>query len=202
MNSKCCAANKRTAAGALEGGTMTDEKIIKGLKKRKRSSLEKAIAKYSAYVNVVVYNVIGAFMSREDIEEAAADTFIALWNSAEYLKDDGNLRGYLGVTARNRAINKLREIKPHEKLENDVPCMEGSPENRYIKAEAGRRLYDAVMQLGEPDSEIMLRYYYNGEKVREISEAMDIGASTIKTKLKRGREKLKELLTEGSADYE
>lgn len=40
----------------------------------------------------------------------------------------------------------------------------------------------------------MLRYYYNGEKIREISKAMDINASTIKTKLKRGREKLKNYL--------
>ena len=42
---------------------MNDEKIIKGLKNRKRSSLEKAIEKYSAYVNVVVYNIIGGKMS-------------------------------------------------------------------------------------------------------------------------------------------
>ena len=45
---------------------MNDEKIIKGLKNRKRSSLEKAIEKYSAYVNVVVYNIIGGKMSKED----------------------------------------------------------------------------------------------------------------------------------------
>ena len=42
----------------------------------------------------------------------------------------------------------------------------------------------------------MLRYYYNNEKIREISQAMDINISTVKTKLKRGRERLKQLLSE------
>ena len=40
----------------------------------------------------------------------------------------------------------------------------------------------------------MLRYYYNGEKIREISRTMDINTSTIKTKLKRSRERLKNYL--------
>ena len=70
----------------------------------------------------------------------------------------------------------------------------GNPETETLKADESRRLYEAVMLLGEPDSEIMLRYYYNGEKIREISKSMDINASTIKTKLKRGREKLKKYL--------
>ena len=48
----------------------------------------------------------------------------------------------------------------------------------------------------EPDNEIMIRYYYNGEKIREISKAMDINISTVKTKLKRSRERLKEMLHE------
>ena len=34
---------------------MNDEKIIKGLKNRKRSSLEKAIEKYSAYVLSLIH---------------------------------------------------------------------------------------------------------------------------------------------------
>ena len=74
---------KETASSELMFGRlflfmkpMNDEKIIKGIKNRKRSSLEKAIEKYSAYVNVVVYNIIGGKMSKEDIEEAVSDVFI------------------------------------------------------------------------------------------------------------------------------
>ena len=51
---------------------MKDKDLIKGLKNKKRSALEKVIETYSAYVNVVVYNTIGNAMSKEDMEEVIA----------------------------------------------------------------------------------------------------------------------------------
>ena len=176
---------------------MNDEKIIKGLKNRKRSSLEKAIEKYSAYVNVVVYNIIGGKMSKEDIEEAVSDVFISLWNNAEYINGESDsLKAYIGAIARNKAKNKMREIKECCELDKNSYSDEGNPEKELDRGETGRMLYGMIMELGEPNNEIMIRYYYNGEKIREISKAMDINISTVKTKLKRSRERLKEMLHE------
>lgn len=173
---------------------MKDKDLIKGLKNKKRSALEKVIETYSAYVNVVVYNTIGNAMSKEDMEEVISDVFISLWNNGIYIKDDCELRPYIGAIARNKAKNKLREMKNTIELNEKIVSDKGNPETEAVKADESRRLYDAVMNLGEPDSEIMLRYYYNGEKIREISRAMDINTSTIKTKLKRSRERLKNYL--------
>ena len=173
---------------------MKDKDLIKGLKNKKRSALEKVIETYSAYVNVVVYNTIGNAMSKEDMEEVISDVFISLWNNSEYIRDEGELRPYIGAVARNKSINKLRERKNTVELNEKTVSDRGDPETEALKADESRRLYDAVMSLGEPDSEIMIRYYYNGEKIREISRAMDINTSTIKTKLKRSRERLKNYL--------
>ena len=52
---------------------MKDKDLIKGLKNKKRSALEKVIETYSAYVNVVVYNTIGNAMSKEDMEEVTME---------------------------------------------------------------------------------------------------------------------------------
>lgn len=108
---------------------MNDEKIIKGLKNRKRSSLEKAIEKYSAYVNVVVYNIIGGKMSKEDIEEAVSDVFISLWNNAEYINGESDsLKAYIGAIARNKAKNKMRELKECCELDKNSYSDDGNPE--------------------------------------------------------------------------
>lgn len=173
---------------------MKDKDLIKGLKNKKRSALEKVIETYSAYVSVVVYNVIGLSSTKEDMEEVISDVFISLWNNNEYIRDDSELRPYIGAVARNKAKNKLRELENTVELNEKTAADIGNPETETLKADESRMLYEAVMLLGEPDSEIMLRYYYNGEKIREISKAMDINASTVKTKLKRGREKLKNYL--------
>lgn len=62
---------------------MKDKDLIKGLKNKKRSALEKVIETYSAYVSVVVYNVIGLSATKEDMEEVISDVFISLWNNSE-----------------------------------------------------------------------------------------------------------------------
>ena len=51
-----------------------------------------------------------------------------------------------------------------------------------------------IYELGEPDSEIFMRYYFYDEKISRISNIMDIKSGTIKTKLARGRKRLKEIL--------
>ena len=57
-------------------------------------------------------------------------------------------------------------------------------------------IWKAVMQLGEPDSEIFVRYYKYGEKLRHIAGTLNLNISTVKTKLARGRKKLKQILSE------
>ena len=51
------------------------------------------------------------------------------------------------------------------------------------------------MSLGEPDNEIFIRRYKFDEKLKDISKATGINISTIKTKLSRGKFKLKKILS-------
>ena len=64
----------------------------------------------------------------------------------------------------------------------------------YKENTADSVVWDAVMSLGEPDNEIFVRYYKFGEKIREIAKATGVNPSTVKTKLSRGKRKLKEIL--------
>ena len=51
--------------------------------------------------------------------------------------------------------------------------------------------------LGEPDREIFLRYYYYEQKIAEIADEMAMNAGTVKSRLRRGREKLRQTLEKG-----
>lgn len=63
---------------------MTNElKLLHNLKAKKKNSLEKAIKIYTPYVSTVIYNTVGGAVSKEDIEEVIADTFILLWQNAD-----------------------------------------------------------------------------------------------------------------------
>ena len=54
----------------------------------------------------------------------------------------------------------------------------------------------ALDQIGDPDREIMIRHYYYYQSSTEISEKMSLNSETVKSKIKRTREKLKKILFE------
>lgn len=174
--------------------------ILKKLKKQKRGALDEAIEHYTPYISVIVYNIIGRVMTREDMEEVVSSVFISLWNhSAELDSDKGSIRSYLGAAARNHAKNKLRELRPHlplEDFEKSEVVIKDDPQSEFERQEQKNILWDMVHELGEPDSEIFLRYYYYEEKIKHIAECTGLCVSTVKTKLARGRQKLKEKIIE------
>ena len=77
-----------------------------------------------------------------------------------------------------------------------------TPQDNIIKAENSQLLTELITSLGEPDSEIFFRYYYCNEKIKTISKAMNISLSTVKTKLYRGKQKLKNTIIKRRANDE
>ena len=65
-------------------------------------------------------------------------------------------------------------------------------ENKII-AEVLREALDII---GEPDKEIIIRHYYYYQSSTEISEKMGMKSETVKSRIKRAREKLRSILTE------
>ena len=63
------------------------------------------------------------------------------------------------------------------------------------RAEERRLVRQAVDSLPGQDREIFLRHYYYAQTVQEISAQMSLNGSTVKTRLRRGRMKLKDILT-------
>ena len=88
---------------------MTDEQLLKKLKKRQRYSLEQAIDIYTPYVGMVIYNTAGSQLTKEDTEEITADVFIGLWKNADNIDlDKGTIRSYLAAVAKNCTLKNFK----------------------------------------------------------------------------------------------
>lgn len=179
---------------------MKDEVILRALRSGDPAGLEKLMDRYIPYVSAVVWNILRAHMTREDAEEVVSDVFLAAWEQAGTILP-GALKPWLGAVARNKAKNRLRKAGWDLPLEEDVlELPDGEdPEARLETAEEARLVREAVDGLGEPDREVFLRHYYYAQTVREIADTMAMNESTVKTKLRRGRMRLKELLTRWGA---
>ena len=169
-----------------------EEKLLMRLKNGKRNAIDEAIAVYTPYLSTVLYNMLGNRLPKEDIEEILSDVFVTLWRNADTIDlEKGTLRAYLAAVARNFALKKLNKQRDYTSLDEiELPDEAPIPEENTAESV----VWDAVMSLGEPDNEIFVRYYIFGEKIREIAKATGLNPSTVKTKLSRGKRKLKEIL--------
>ncbi|MDR2671521.1 MAG: sigma-70 family RNA polymerase sigma factor [Oscillospiraceae bacterium] len=181
---------------------MDEKNALRALKKKDEAALAWFIDRYAAYVNTIVYNIIGRIMTASDVEEVASDVFLVFWSNADKVKPD-KIKAYLGGVARNKAKDKTRELGQDLPLEDDVIGISSvGPEHTFELREQAEMLEKAIRSMQHPDREIFLRHYYYCHPVAQIAEEMKINASTVKTRLRRGRQKLKEILSEGGFDDE
>ena len=181
---------------------MNDASALRALKRGDEKALEWIIDRYSAYVGTIIGNILGDFMTTADIEEAVMDVFLILWRNSEKVRQ-GKLKAYLGGLARNKAKEKLRRAKQDIPLEEDMILIsDENPERDFSAKEQARFIRLALAKMPYPDREIFIRHYYYYQTVETLAREMGINPSTAKTKLRRGREKLKELLLEGGYGVE
>ena len=173
---------------------MTDEaKLLMRLKNKERNSIAESIKVYTPYLSTVLYNMVGNRLPKEDIEEIVSDVFVTLWKNAEYIDlKKGTIRSYIAASARNFALKRLNKKMDCTSLDDIEISDDTSTTEEGLTSSA---VWDAVMSLGEPDNEIFVRYYKFDEKLKDISKATGINISTIKTKLSRGKLKLKKILS-------
>lgn len=174
---------------------MADEaRLLRRLKKRERNSIDEAIEVYTPYLSAVLYNMVGNRLAKEDIEEIVSDVFVMIWKNAEYIDlKKGTVKSYIAAAARNFALKRLNKKRKCTCLDDIEVSDEKSSVESGLKNSV---VWDAVMSLGEPDNEIFVRYYKYDEKIRDISKAIGLNVSTVKTKLSRGKNKLKRILSD------
>ena len=171
---------------------MTEDELIKALKKGNTSALEELIRRYTGYVSSIIRRILNG--CRQDCEELTYEVFLVAWNSRDKLQE-GKLKGYLGSVARNKAFQRLRSW--HETLpleESIIVIEEESVEDTALKRDDALLLEKALSMLDKQQRELFVRHYYYGQTVKEAAEEMQVNPSTAKSWLARGREKLKEIL--------
>lgn len=174
---------------------MVDEKVLlQRLRNREENSIDEAIEIYTPYLSTVLYNMAGNELMKEDVEEIIPDVFVVLWRNAKYIDlEKGTLRSYIAAVARNFGLKRLNRKTDHTPIE-DIEIAD--ERNLQEEASNSELVWNAVMSLGEPDNEIFVRRYKFDEKIRDISNAMGLNISTVKTRLSRGKRKLRKILSE------
>ncbi|MCD7889272.1 MAG: RNA polymerase sigma factor [Oscillospiraceae bacterium] len=180
-----------------------DERLVKRLRSGDESVLAEIIFKYNRYVSTVVANQLRDFNNTAVIEELASDVFFELWRNRDRLTTS-HLKGWLGTVARNKAKNymraqKLRTESLDERTDDDLDDFVAVSEEflGLEKEEQARELRFALKKLKRNERETVVRYYFYNQTVAKISEETGTNVETVKSRLRRGRDSLKEILENG-----
>jgi len=177
---------------------MKEEAILRKMRAGDPAGLEALMDRYLPYVSAVVWNILRNAMPPEDGEEVVSDVFLAAWRQPEALRP-GLVKGWLAAVARNKALDVLRRLPPTCPLDEDCPSPAEGPQETLERREQARQLWQAVDGLEEPDRTLFFRYYYQEEKLKEIAMDLGLNPATAKTRLARGRKRLRGILTKGGA---
>lgn len=176
---------------------MNDRKLAQKLKRGDRLALNHAMDVYTPYLSTVVWRAMGPVATSEDVEEVVSDAFLALWSHRESLRAEQGIKPWLAAVARNRAIDRLRTAPPPPLPLEEETAGGATPEEELERRMFAEALRSAVEALPPPDGQLVFRFYYEEEKLKDIARDLGLSVPAAKSRLHRARRKLKEILIKG-----
>lgn len=162
------------------------------------------IEDFAGYVFVIIRNSKYNF-NTEDIEEIASDVFLVMWQNQKKLDINKDIKPYIAGITKNLILKKQRFITNH-KLNIEIPeiNIHDNIDVYYTTEEKEKTsiIMEELEKMKEEDKKIFMSYYYFSQKIKDISNELNISEIKVKSRLSRIRKKLKKELEKRGYGYE
>ncbi len=177
------------------------------LLKRIKAKDEEALSElYDLYNRLLFGMIISIVKKREEAEDVLQEVFVKIWEKSHTFNEDrGNVYSWIVTLTRNKAIDRIRSkgYKTQQKATQDVDAPEFKleddafdPLETTIFSDRAELVRKALMEIPESQSEVLKIAYYRGMTQTEISGHLEIPLGTVKTRMRQGMIKLKDILGE------
>lgn len=157
--------------------------------------LQQAMQQYGEYCIRVAYLYVKDWAAAEEIVQ---DVFLAYAKNREKFEQRSSLKTYLVKITVHKSHDYLRSWKRKWQQFTQVKTVTQSIETEKVIDEEKQTLVQGLLQLPVHYREALILYYYDDYNIPEIANILQVSENTVKTRLVRGREKLKQLLQETS----
>ncbi|MEJ2355906.1 MAG: RNA polymerase sigma factor, partial [candidate division WOR-3 bacterium] len=149
-------------------------------------NIEKIFLDYSDYVFKYIYGMV---QNRAEADDLLQDTFIKVMKASN--KDIRNWKSYLLTIARNTVYDHWRKRK--NKYNLDLFKLKAKERDIELKLDIER----GIKKLSPKLKEVIILREINKMEYQEIADVLGIEKGTVKSRLSRARDELKDFL-EGS----
>ncbi|MFD2584743.1 RNA polymerase sigma factor [Pedobacter vanadiisoli] len=177
---------------------LTDLELIQNILAGETAQYALLVKRHQRFVFTLALRFL---KNREDAEEVAQDCFVKAYRALGTFKQTSKFSTWLYTITYTTAMTLLRKkrldtnsIHDEEtflELENHTSSLNA---NNYEKQDAHTFLNQAIGQLMPDDAAIITLFYKGEQSLDEIGEAMRMESNTVKVKLHRARQRLKEKL--------
>ena len=136
----------------------------------------------------------GLLFDEHEVEDVVQETWQRALESGP--RETGAWGAWLSTVAGNLARNRVRTKVRRARREQAVARPESvtGPAELVEREELRKLVVDAVLALDEPYRAVVLRRYIDGQSPAQIARAQGVPAATVRTRLRRGLQQLRELL--------
>jgi RNA polymerase sigma factor (sigma-70 family) len=179
----------------MNTGTNDNEIISKVL--RGEQSLYADLVK--RYQNFVFTITLRYTTSREDAEEIAQDVFVKAYRSLADFRGEARFSTWLYTIVTTTCITFLRKKKldihslDNEKVFETVESTDSGFRANQVEQKSKIQMVNKAIRLLSPDDAKLISLFYQGEQsLEEIGQIMGLESNTVKVRLHRARQRLKE----------
>lgn len=170
---------------------------------RDPQAFSQLVERYQHKIYSFTYHMVGR---REDAEDLAQEVFLRAFAALSRFRPGAPFSPWLYKIAANLCINHLKRRRKDSLLDSDRPdeSLLGSPPAYVEDKEERIAVGQALVALPEEYRAVVLLRHGSGLSYEEIAQALDLPLGTVKTRLFRAREKLRERLKVSGfvGDYE
>lgn len=175
--------------------SMQDHQLTRLVAQGNREAFIVLYDRLAGKVHGLALRMMGEKMAAEEVTQ---DTFLKLWTHAgSFTPKKGVLAAWLLTVTRNTALDRIRRENRRPDFNNPTNPEElwaGSPNPDSDTEEARwRSLHFALHELPEEQRQVIELAYYHGMSQSQIAEYLAIPLGTIKTRIRLGMEKLRQI---------
>lgn len=205
INEEPCDINL-TAEVSAEMMAAEDAALLARLQAGERYAFEELVNRYNASVYNLAFRLSN---DREDARDATQDTFLKVYNNIGKFRGDSQLRTWIYRITVNQVANQQRwwrrrrrektvslDINDHNEtaLSQKIPSPGQTPEQQALTAEKRKMISVALEKLKFDFRVAVILRDIEGLSYEEISATLEVSVGTIKSRIARGREELRDLL--------
>jgi RNA polymerase sigma-70 factor (ECF subfamily) len=181
-------------------GSMEDQELISKSHAGDLEAFNELVERYQRLVYNVSLRMLGDSATAED---ATQDTFFSAYKAIDKFRG-GSFKAWILRIATNSCRDRFRAAKRSRLISLDALLLESeplsmangseSPEDYALRQELGRTLSEGLTSLPEDQRLAVVLFDIQGLTYEEVAEAFGCSLGTVKSRLSRGRMRLRDFM--------